>query len=154
MPGTNIEPDFHLKLSREAQHRVLSQIAEVLKMVQDFKLPAAASNFGGLAFGEDGGVVSGPFVVEPYTGPYSDMKGFYKAMLREQLAEADKSRVAKGWRENGLRDRLDAFAEKGLDSILSKTIAKDVRPNLIIGDVGMCPFSYCSLQSNAITAHG
>jgi hypothetical protein len=137
MPGIDIEPDFHKNLSRESQRHVLGQIAEVLKTVQDFKLPATASGFGGLAFDADGNVVSGPFVVEPYTGPYPDMKSFYKDMLRAQLKEADRSRVAKGWRENGLRDRLDAFAERGLEILLSKTLAKDVEPSLIIGDVGM-----------------
>ena len=137
MPGIDIESDFHLSLPRESQRHVLGQVAEVLKTVQDFKLPAAASGFGGLAFDEDDNIVSGPFVVEPYTGPYPDMKSFYKDMLRAQLEEADRSRVAKGWRENGLRDRLDAFAERGLESVLSKTLAKDVEPSLIIGDVGM-----------------
>ena len=137
MPGIDIESDFHSSLPRESQRHVLGQVAEVLKTVQDFKLPAAASDFGGLALDEDYNIVSGPFVVEPYTGPYPDMKSFYKDMLRAQLEEADRSRVARGWRENGLRDRLDAFAERGLESVLSKTLAKDVKPSLIIGDVGM-----------------
>lgn len=137
MPGIDIESDFRKTLPRESQRHVLSQVAEVLKTVQDFKLPTMASGFGGLAFDEDGNTVSGPFVVEPYTGPYSDMKSFYKDMLRAQREEADRSRVARGWRENGLRDRLDAFAERGLESVLSKTLAKDVEPSLIIGDIGM-----------------
>lgn len=137
MPGIEIESQFHTTLSEESQRHVLSQIAEVLKTVQDFKLPATASNFGGLAFDVDGNVVSGPFVVEPYTGPYPDMETFYKNMLRAQLQDADRSRVAKGWRENGLRDRLDAFAESGLETVLLKTLAKDVKPSLIIGDIGM-----------------
>lgn len=76
-------------------------------------------------------------MVEPYTGPYPDMKSFYKDMLQAQLEEADRSRVAKGRRENGLRDRLDAFAERGLENVLSKKLAKDVEPSLIVGDVGM-----------------
>jgi len=138
MPGVDIEADFHANLSRDAQRHILGQVAEVLKTVQDFKLPASASGFGGLAFDKDNNVISGPFVVEPYTGPYPDMKSFYKDMLRAQLKEADRSAVAKGWHENGLRDRLDAFADRGLESVLSKALAKDVEPRLIIGDVGMC----------------
>jgi len=138
MPGVEIESDFHNKLSRESQRHILGQVAEVLKAVQDFKLPATASGFGGLAFDKDNNVVNGPFVVEPYTGPYPDMKSFYKDMLRAQLKEAERSPVAKGWRENGLRERLDAFAERGLDSVLSKTLTEDVEPCLVIGDVGMC----------------
>lgn len=141
MPGVDIESEFHMNMSRESQRYVLGQIAEVLKMGQDFKLPAEAAGFGGLAFGGDGNVVGGPFVVEPYTGPYTDMKSFYNDMLRAQLGEADRSRVARGWHEDGLRDRLDAFAERGLESVLSKTLVKDVEPCLIIGDVGMFSLS-------------
>jgi len=140
MPGINLESDFHSNLSRESQRHVLGQIAEVLKTVQNFKLPAMASGFGGLAFDKDDNIVGGPFVIEPYTGPYPDMKSFYQDMLRAQLKEADRSRVAKGWRENGLRERLDAFAERGLQSVLSKTLVKDVEPSLIIGDVGTFHF--------------
>ena len=85
-----------LDLSRESQRHVLSQVAEVLKIVQKLKLPATASGFGGLAFDEDGNIVRSQFVVEPYTGPYPDMKSFYTDMLRAQLKEADRSQVAKG----------------------------------------------------------
>ena len=109
----------------------------MLKLVQDFKLPATAFGFGGLAFDGGGNIISGPFVVEPYTGPYPDMKSFYKDMLRAQLAEADRSPVAKGWCENGLRDKLDVFAERGLESVLSKSLTKEVETSLVIGDVGM-----------------
>jgi hypothetical protein len=137
MPGIDIESEFHHSLSRESQRHILSQIAKVLKMVQDFRLPAKASSFGGLAFDENGNIISGPFVVEPYTGPYPDMKSYYRDMLRVQLQEADRSRVANGWRQNGLRGRLDAFAERGLEGVLSKTLGKQVKPGLIIGDIGM-----------------
>lgn len=58
-------------------------------------------------------------------------------MLKQQLKEADRSRVTKGWRHDGFRERLDAFAERGLESVLSNTLPKDVQPGLIIGDVGM-----------------
>lgn len=141
MSGANIEPEFHSSLSADQQRLVLRQVAEVLKAVQDFELPAAAASFGGLAFDQnnDGSVVSGPFVIEPYTNSYSDMKTYYREMLQAQLTEADKT-VANGWRENGLRERLDAFAQEGLDRLLSETLTVDTRPNLIIGDMGMSTF--------------
>jgi hypothetical protein len=150
MPGVEMEADFHAKLSRESQRHILGQVAEVLKTVQDFKLPATCSRFGGLTFDQDKNVISGPFVVEPYTGPFADMKTLYQNMLRMQLKEADRSLVALGWRGNGLRDRIDAFAERGLESVLSKVLTQDVEPRLIIGDVGMCypslSFSYQPLN--------
>lgn len=136
MPGINIEDNFH-NMPLKSQRHVLSQIAGVLKSVHDFKLPSAASNFGGLAFGNKGEIINGPFVVEPYDGPYADMKSYYEGMLRGQLAEADRSRVANGWRDTDLRTRLDRFASEGLESVLSKVLVEDVRPGLIIGDVGM-----------------
>jgi len=137
MPGINLEAEFHTSLPRESKTYVLGQVAQILKIVQDFKLPVAASGFGGLAFDNDNNVVNGPLVIEPYTGPYPDIKTFYNDMLHAQLKEADRSRVAKGWREHGLRERLDLFAEKGLEDVLLKTLPQDVKPSLIIGDVGM-----------------
>ena len=138
MPGANIESEFHGSLSADQQRLVLRQVAEVLKAVQQFELPAAAIGFGGLAFDEtnDGSVVSGPFVIEPYTDSFSDMKSFYRGMLHAQLEEADKT-VANGWRRDGLRERLDAFVQGGLETLISETFAADTRPNLIIGDIGM-----------------
>jgi hypothetical protein len=145
MLGANIEPEFHGSLSTDSQRLVLRQVAEVLKAVQDFELPAAAAGFGGLAFDKanHGSVVSGPFVIEPYTDAYSDMKSFYQGMLQAQLAEADKT-IAKGWRDDGLRERLDAFAQRGLETILSKTLVADTKPNLIIGDIGTKTFPHAN----------
>ncbi|KAI5198643.1 hypothetical protein E4T39_06729 [Aureobasidium subglaciale] len=137
MPGIEVESKFHSELAQEDQHHVLSQMATVLKKVQDFDLPPKASGFGGLRFEADNEVVNGPFVVEPYDGPYSDMKSMYKGMLKAQLAEADRSRVAEGYREDGLRERLDAFAERGLETVLSQSLPETVKPNLIIGDVAI-----------------
>ncbi|KAL3418724.1 phosphotransferase enzyme family protein [Phlyctema vagabunda] len=142
LPGAEIEADFHKKLSPESQRHVLGQIAEVLKTVQDFQLPATCSQFGGLAFDQDHNVISAPFVVEPYTGPFAAMKIFYKKMLEAQLKEADRSPVARGWKENRLRERLDAFADKGLESILSNVLTQAVEPRLIIGDVVIANFLF------------
>jgi hypothetical protein len=82
-------------------------------------------------------------VIEPYTDAYSDMKSFYQGMLQAQLAEADKT-IAKGWRDDGLRERLDAFAQRGLETILSKTLVADTKPNLIIGDIGTKTFPHAN----------
>ncbi|TIA36190.1 hypothetical protein D6C83_06644 [Aureobasidium pullulans] len=135
MPGVDIESKYFTDVPREAQRFVFSQMATILKAVQDFELPPKASGFGGLAFDDSGAVISGPFAVEPYNGPYPDMDSMYKGMLQAQLVEADRSRVAQGWKEDGLRDRLDAFAERGLENILARSLPEHVRPNLIIGDV-------------------
>ncbi|KAI4851464.1 hypothetical protein E4T44_02115 [Aureobasidium sp. EXF-8845] len=139
--GANIESEFHSSLSADMQRHVLRQVAEVLKAVQEFELPSRAANYGGLTFDEvnDDEVISGPFVIEPYTDPYSDMKSFYQGMLQAQLAEADKT-FAQGWRKDGLRERLDKFAQEGLEKLLAETLTMDTRPNLIIGDIGMSIF--------------
>ncbi|KAG9667012.1 hypothetical protein KCU99_g9975, partial [Aureobasidium melanogenum] len=135
MSGIEIESKFHTELTRENQHYILSQMAAILKAIQDFELPPKASGFGGLAFDDGGEVVSGPYVVEPYNGPYSDMISMYKGMLQAQLAEADRSPVVKGYRDSGLRDRLNAFAERAIEDILTRVLPQNVRPNLILGDV-------------------
>lgn len=136
MPGVEIESTFHTELSRESQRYILSQMAMILKTVQDFQLPPKAAGFGGLAFDDNGEVVNGPYVVEPYNGPYPDMISMYKGMLQAQIAEADRSPVVKGYKDSEIRNRLNKFAEKGLADVLTRILPRDVRPNLIIGDVG------------------
>lgn len=136
LPGIEIETRFHTDLARETQRYVLSQMAMILKAVQDFELPLRAAGFGGLTFDDNGEVINGPYVVEPYTGPYPDMISMYKGMMQSQLVEADRSPVVKGYLDNDLRDRLNAFAERGLENVLTKIISPDIRPNLILGDVG------------------
>ncbi|KAK6005930.1 hypothetical protein QM012_007572 [Aureobasidium pullulans] len=113
----------------------INQMARILKAVQDFNLPPKAAGFGGLAFDDAGEVINGPYVVEPYNGPYPDMISMYKGMMQAQLLDADRSPVVKGYRDSGLRDRLNAFAERGLEDTLTKILPQHVRPNLIIGDV-------------------
>lgn len=153
MPGIEVESKFHTELTRENQHSILSQMAAILKAVQDFDLPPKASGFGGLAFNDAGEIVNGPYVVEPYDGPYPDMISMYKGMLQAQLKEADRSFV-KGYRDTELRERLNAFAEKGLDNLLTKFLPEKVRPNLIIGDVGelqTCAAFWYLLRAQTVT---
>ncbi|KAH0367049.1 hypothetical protein KCU65_g4918, partial [Aureobasidium melanogenum] len=141
-PGIEVKSKLHTELTRENQRYVLSQMAAILKTVQDFNLPPKASGSGGLAFDDNGEVVNGPYVVEPYDGPYSDMISMYKGMVKAQLKEADRSLVVKGYCDSGLRDRLNAFADRGLDKILTKVLPQNVRPNLIIGDVVIANFLF------------
>ncbi|KAH0378680.1 hypothetical protein KCU92_g8583, partial [Aureobasidium melanogenum] len=140
MSGIEIESKFHTELTRENQHYILSQMAAILKAIQDFELPPKASGFGGLAFDDGGEVVSRSYVVEPYNGLYSDMISIYKGMLQAQLAEADRSPVVKGYRDSGHRDRLNAFAERAIEDILTRVLPQIVRPNLILGDIAVGDF--------------
>ncbi|CAD0085073.1 unnamed protein product [Aureobasidium mustum] len=135
MRDVEIESRFHTELARESQRYILSQMATILKTVQDFQLPPKAAGFGGLAFGDNGEVVNVSYVVEPYNGPYPDMISMYKSMLQAQIAEADRSPVVKGYKHSEIRSRLDKFAEKGLADVLTRILPRDVRPNLIIGDL-------------------
>lgn len=62
-------------------------------------------------------------------------------MLQAQLVEPDRSPESpdvKAYRDSGSRDRLNAFAERGLDNILTEILPQNVWSNLIISDVWSC----------------
>ncbi|THY99906.1 hypothetical protein D6C93_03821 [Aureobasidium pullulans] len=91
MPGVDIEAEFFTDVPREAQRFVLSQMATILKAVQDFELPPKASGFGGLVFDDTGDVTSGPFAVEPYNGPPNLIIG--DVVIANLLFDADTYKV-------------------------------------------------------------
>jgi len=118
--------------SKEHQHKMLSQMADVFKTLQAYQLPASVKGFGGFNFDDNGNVVVGPMAVEPYNGPFASMNDFYHGMLAAQLADCDRSLISDGWRRDGLRERIDKFVSTGFDKLLSK--APVSRPVFVMAD--------------------
>jgi hypothetical protein len=104
-------------MALDDRKNVLKQMADILALIQKFKLPETVKSIGGLTFDEDNHVISAQMTL--YKGePCADYLEFMRAMFRNKLAEVDENPVIEGWKANGVRARLDEFIKSGLPEIL------------------------------------
>lgn len=116
MPGTMPDKVFK-ELTIQDKSVVLSQMAEILALLQKFPVPQTVDKFGGVRFDEVGNIVSAQMAI--YKGePSTNYEDFIRAIFNVKLQEADDNPVMQGWRDNGVRARLDHFVEHGLGDIL------------------------------------
>ncbi|KAH8590718.1 kinase-like domain-containing protein [Bisporella sp. PMI_857] len=132
LPGISIEHTFK-DLSLTQKREVLNCVAKVLRQIQDYELPKSVEGYGGLGFDEKGQVITGPLTVG-FGGPWNDWKGMYLGKYEAQLRNLDTVGFLGGWRENGLRDRLEAFfhSENGVLKLLDEF--KLTSPTAVHGD--------------------
>ena len=60
MPGASLEAAEFQKLDEDAKRDIITQIAQLVKLIQKYQLPASIKGYGGLRFSEDGSIVVGP----------------------------------------------------------------------------------------------
>ena len=117
MPGADMDGEFP-SLSLEEKKDALAQFAGILAAVQRTELPPGVTKFGGLTFDEEtGAIVSGqmPLVKGDPRENYAEV---WVGRLRTPLEDADKSPVVRGWKEGGVRDRIERFIEGGVEKTL------------------------------------
>ncbi|KAM7184785.1 Protein kinase-like domain containing protein [Rhypophila sp. PSN 637] len=105
MPGVPLDDVFSEAGTLEQKRGILAQMARVLKGLQDYQLPPTIRGWGGLTFADDGSIISAP-MPSVGAGPWSSLQESYRGRLKVALE--------KGWRLNGLRDRVEDFIERGL----------------------------------------
>ena len=112
MAGGPLLNDFN-RMSDIDKASILSQMADVLTVLQRYQLPATVRDFGGLDFGPSGEYISAPISILD-AGPFTTYEDLVKATIQSKLAKADSDPQVQGWRANGVRARLERFIAKGL----------------------------------------
>ncbi|KAJ8126204.1 hypothetical protein O1611_g7432 [Lasiodiplodia mahajangana] len=112
MPGESLVEPFDT-ISLEQKGGILAQITAILKALQNHTLPESIQGWGGVTFDDNGAIVSGP-MVSVGAGPWSSLEDCFRGRLKVALAKADSNPHLQGWRPNGVRERVDAFIERGL----------------------------------------
>jgi hypothetical protein len=112
LPGEPLDEAFE-SMSLDEKRRILAQMAELLKGLQGFSLPDTVKGFGGVTYDGSGAIVSAA-MPSVGAGPWSSLEESFKRRLEVALAKADENQYIKGWRANGLRERLEAFVAKGV----------------------------------------
>ncbi|KAJ5915760.1 Aminoglycoside phosphotransferase [Penicillium verhagenii] len=131
--GESLSPSEILALDNNTQHKLLHEIAQVVKAFQEYQLPESIRMYGGLKF-DDQGVISSTAATIPCGGPFPSYAQFLRGMCTWQLSASERSTHLNGWRDiPKLRERLDAFLTEGLDQLLAKI--PEERPTLIHADL-------------------
>lgn len=115
MGGTMPDRGFD-DLTLQDKTAVFGQMADILALLQRLEMPATVDGFGGLRFDGDGRLVSAQMSLYN-KGPCATYKDFLRAIFDVKLQEADENPVVEGWRENGLRTKLDDFIHHRLDTM-------------------------------------
>lgn len=133
MPGEPLAEAF--KAMPLGQKKViLEQMALFLKALQDYQLPKSIHDFGGADFDGSGAIVSGP-MISAGAGPWDSLEESCRDCLKAALAKADENPYLRGWKEDGVRKRINAFIENGLPALFSDVPSKQEK-SIIHGDLG------------------
>ncbi|KAJ5543511.1 hypothetical protein N7461_009514 [Penicillium sp. DV-2018c] len=124
MPGIPLDEELD-KMNLEGKKEIFTQIAKLLKGLQDFPLPASITKFGGLTFDNENNIISAQMTTTDDTGPWPSYEAAFEARLKQALIKSDENPYIRGWRENG---RLGSPGEKAI-------IHADLTPNNLLFDI-------------------
>lgn len=125
-PGEELAKVFSA-LSLGEKMGIVPQVANILACIQGMELPAGVTKFGGLTFNGVGQIVDGqPPIVEG--GPWDTFEDVWHAELRAALRTSEREDlVLLGWKQDGIRDRIDRFVSDGGVRKLLETVNVDER---------------------------
>ena len=113
MPGTPVDDSFDI-MDHQEKKQIFAQMAKLLKALQDYQLPESITDFGGVTFDDTGRIVSTAMTsvgIRSWPSYEASFKGRLEVALK-----ADANPHIQGWRANGVRECLDAFAEHGISA--------------------------------------
>ncbi|KAF2153428.1 hypothetical protein K461DRAFT_312807 [Myriangium duriaei CBS 260.36] len=138
MPGKPLSDDLS-KMNGEDQRFILGQLADVVRCFQQYKLPQSIQMLGGLSFDASGAIVSSQLGFAP-SGPYKSYEEGIIADMHYKLALADEHPRLNGWRDRGLRPRLNELVSTGIETLMLKLTKRD--KTLVHGDLSMDNIHY------------
>lgn len=127
-------------LSADEKEDVLNHIAKIVAALQNAPVPATVNRFGGLAFDEQGNIVSAEMVLIK-GDPFERYAQVWAAKLQAQLEESETNPVLNGWREQGIAERIRSFIETlGLGDAVAGVAPREY--TFVHGDLSrfLCPY--------------
>jgi hypothetical protein len=115
LSGVPLDSQFD-NLPFAEQKELLNEIAGIFAVIQNITLPEGARSFGGLTI-KAGEIVSGQSTIA-MGGPWNDYSGWWTGLYAMALSQAENSPVVRGWRDDGLRERVNKFISNGIESLL------------------------------------
>lgn len=110
--------------SEQDKANILDQMADVLACLQCFQLPSTIDQYGGVGFDAEGNYVNTALSMYD-AGPFETYPELLRATITFKLVKADGDSRVRGWRDNGIRARLDEFLNRGLPTLLQGVASLD-----------------------------
>jgi hypothetical protein len=123
MPGASVSEAFN-SMPLGEKKSILAQMADILKVLQDFQLPSSIEQYGGVTFDGAGQIVS-TAMTSVGSGPWLLYEDYFRDRLEGALQQADSNPYIKGWHANGVRERLEAFVGSGVPTQFKALGRKD-----------------------------
>lgn len=121
-------------LGTDVQKQILSQAANIFKLIQSYQLPGTIDGYGGLNFDEKGNVVLGPTSIH-CGGPFSKYEDMYRTLFQTQMDAASICPQIPDREGNGVRARLARFLQSDqIGKIVSGL--SETKQTLVHGDFG------------------
>lgn len=116
--GQPLDEQFRT-FSLDEKKRVVGKIARVYSAIQLVQLPVGVKSFGGLTIDDTTGAIIGGQGALWHSEPWPTYAAFVVYRMKQWLEGVDKSVILGGWRENGVRERVDMlFTEEKLIEVL------------------------------------
>ncbi|KAI5859883.1 phosphotransferase enzyme family-domain-containing protein [Durotheca rogersii] len=127
MPGVPLAEPFDKTMTFVQKREILAQMARLLKALQDYLLPESINGWGGVTFDGNSGAIVSTSMPSVGAGPWPSFEDSYRGRLKVALSKADTNPYLQGWHANGVRERVDAFIERGLAAQFSDLTSKHDR---------------------------
>ncbi|KAL3261020.1 hypothetical protein ABHI18_004076 [Aspergillus niger] len=133
--------EFFPSQSEATKESIIEQVADILSGLRNCPLQPGIT-YGGLGLSSDGSVISAEMTTTN-GGPWPTYEMLLKARLQHELHDADTSPVINGWRDNGVRERLESLINRFTvpnlsDSDTRVLIHGDLTMNNILIDPSTC----------------
>lgn len=123
MPGKQLDAGMK-SMDLHGKSIIFAQMAKMLSAIQTYQLPESIEYFGGLTLDHEGLPISAA-MTSVDAGPWTSYEESWRERLRVGLEKADANQFIKGWRANGVRERLEAFVENGVAAQCRSLASKD-----------------------------
>jgi hypothetical protein len=77
MSGSALPYKTFMQLDQQAKETVITQMAQILEMLQQYELPASVTGYGGLKFADDGSIINGQTAIHGATSACSTYHELY-----------------------------------------------------------------------------
>lgn len=142
MAGTEMDVCLET-FDRDEKRAAIGEVAKIFAAIQAAQVPTAVDRHGGLTVDQSGDVVSGQGTMLD-GGPWTTYDEFLKAKMKNPLHDADTSSVVQGWKEGGLRDRIENFVQNKLSKVLREAGVELSKLVLLHVDFSeLCPLPEC-----------
>jgi hypothetical protein len=103
--------------------KIINQLADVYAALKLYSLPRGINKIGGVRFTPSSKLGSEEFQSDEMTlvssPPFEKYSDYWRAVLKQELDLSDKSEIIGGWKEDGIREKIELFLDERIDQVLA-----------------------------------